>query len=156
MKRLLAIILIFTLLFSCAGCVKAYTDQAPTLYITMGEREIERKGMIENYQRRTLPFLKMEEVIFCYPFAMEGDIIPIEFDGDALSFRFDEEPKAMWLQYYKEGDVSEGHITEAQAIKPNDDAWPLQRGKNIYELFATWENAVSGRTARYVFCIVTE
>lgn len=154
MKRLFVLFLIFILLFSCTGCVKAYTDQAPTLYMTMGEREIERKGMIENYQRRTLPFLEMEEEIFCNPFAMEGDIIPIEFDGDALSFRFDEAPKAMWLQYYKEGDVSEGHIAEPQPIEPTDNAWPLQKGKNIYELFATWENAFSGRTARYVFCIV--
>ncbi len=156
MKKMMATLLMAALLICCTGCTKAYSDEAPTLYITLGDQVIEKKGMIENYKRRTLPFLKMEEQIFCYPFALEGDQIPIELNGDAISLRFDEEPKAMWMQYYKDGDVSESHTTEAMKIEPNGEEWPLKKGKNTYELFATWENAVSGRLARYVFCIVSE
>ena len=156
MKKMMATLLMAALLICSTGCTKAYSDEAPTLYITLGDQVIEKKGMIENYKRRTLPFLKMEEQIFCYPFALEGDQIPIELNGDMVSFRFDEEPKAMWMQYYKDGDVSESHTTEAMKIEPNGDEWPLQKGKNTYELFATWENAISGRTARYVFCIEAE
>lgn len=153
MKKVMAVLLLAAFLFSCAGCVKAYSDQAPTLYVTLGDQVIEKKGMIEEYERMRFPFFQKEAQIFCYPFALEGDRIPMEFKGDAISFRFDEEPKTMWLQYYKDGDVSKSHITEPQAIEPNGDEWPLQSGKNTYELFVTWENSISSRSARYVFCI---
>ena len=48
MKKTIAILMLGVLLFSCAGCI--YANEAPTLYIRLGDQTIEQLAYIsESY-----------------------------------------------------------------------------------------------------------
>ena len=146
MKKTIAILMLGVLLFSCAGCI--YANEAPTLYIRLGDQTIEQSGTVFNYNKKGLFYSTEELSSLVSP--TDLDYTPIRAQAETISFELDEKPKKMSLCYYKVEPISE---FESTLIEPSGNEWPLQEDENIYELIVTWENMVSSRVARYTFYI---
>ncbi len=157
MKKVFAILSMMALLISCTGCVKAYTDQAPILYITLGDQVYEQKGDVSSYSKKDLFSWSETEMLASLVSPLDREYTPIHTQEKFVSFRIDEKPKSMSLKYYKGEALGKSYADfESMLIEPDGDQWPLQKGENIYELCVSWKNGVSSRNARYCFYIVAE
>ena len=160
MKKVFAILLMIALLVSSTGCVKAYSDQAPILYITLGDQVYEQKGDVSSYSKKDLFSWSEMEMLATLVSPLDREYTPIHTQEKFVSFRVDEKPKSMSLYYYEGKALDKTYADiidiESMLIEPNGDQWPLQKGENIYELSVSWKNGVSSRNARYCFYIVAE
>ena len=183
MKKIAVFILIIMLLLACGGCAnphieqkaflwtepvsdqlaslwdEPYSDQAPVLKINLGEQSFEVQGSVSHYSKKNLLTGSVEEMFASLVSPLDRKYTPIHTQEKFVSFRIDEKPKSMSLRYYEGEMLGKNHAdadVESMQIEPNGEKWPLQEGENIYELWVTWENAVSSRTAQYCFYIVAE
>lgn len=181
MKKIAVFLLITMLLLACSGCAnpdmeqkaflwtepvsdqlaslwdEPYSDQAPVLKITLGEQSFEVQGSVSNYSKKNLLMGTTEEFLASLVSPLDREYTPIHTQEKFVSFWIDEKPKSMSLKYYKGEALGKSYADfESMLIEPDGDQWPLQKGENIYELWVTWENAVSSRTAQYCFYIVAE
>ena len=181
MKKIAVFLLIIMLSLACGGCAnphieqkaflwtepvsdqlaslwdEPYSDQAPELKINLGEQSIEVQGDVSDYSKKNLLMGTTEEFLASLISPLDRQYAPIHTKERFASFQLEEEPKSMSLKCYK-GDALGKTYAEVEPlqIKAEGDQWPLQEGENIYELWVTWENAVSSRTAQYCFYIVAE
>ncbi|MBQ9952752.1 MAG: hypothetical protein IJO92_00260 [Clostridia bacterium] len=159
MKKMMATLLMAALLICCTGCTKTYSDEAPTLYITLGDQVYEQQGDVSNYSKKDLFSWSEMEMLATLVSPLDRKYTPIHTQEKVVSFRIDEKPDSMSLRYYEGEMLGKNHDDadiESLHIEPNGEKWPLQEGGNIYELCVSWENEVSSRTALYCFYVVAE
>ena len=181
MKKIAVFILIIMFLLACGGCAnphieqkaflwtepvsdqlaslwdEPYSDQAPVLKITFGEQSFEVQGSVSNYSKKNLLTGTTEEFLASLVSPLDRQYSPIHTKETVASFQWEEEPKSMSLKCYDGDALGKSHTeVKSSQIKAEGDRWPLKEGENLYELWVTWENAVSSRTAQYCFYIVAE
>ena len=152
MKKLCGIVLLVAMLIALSGC--AYSDNAPTLFIQIGDQVIKKDGAVTDWEKTNILTGSTESVIAEMVFPTQLEYEPICSTAEMMSFSFEEEPKSISLSYYSGKDIGKDiYEVQAKSIKAKGENWPLQDGANIYVVNARWENAISKRSARYCFYI---